>query len=467
MKTASIEEKRKQIDELTDKMNESVKMYQNDPKDEIELLKSLSKFKNYSVRNTILAKAQYQGAYSVASYKDFQKIGYQVQKGEKSIFILAPKFDTMFKDKSNKYKSVKYATKEQKADIKSGKIKTENRLLNYLKVPVFDITQTDCPSEDYPKLYPNKPENFNFKGTGEDFHTFNRALNQYVKEQGLTVTTGKMESAAKGYFVPSTNNIILRDSLNSREMAKVLLHEMAHAEMHNSTKISTKDKDMRTVNVLEYQAEMTAFVVSNNFGLDTEDYSKNYLASWTKRDVDNSIYIKSLQEVKDVSLNMIEKVVGNYNEIKLNRVVSQQSDNEDINQYKPLEIEDKIAMKLNFLSDGKGKNYFMKLKDELLKCIGIEKIKGATSFSDYNIKLEDKDGNCFNYHIRSEKSIKEINKEWSNKMTGKEWLEQDIKTEVLKRKPTLNIDNLIPENTSNMKSIKEYTEQQIAPEIKL
>ncbi|MCA9766992.1 MAG: hypothetical protein KC455_11320, partial [Carnobacterium sp.] len=220
-------------------------------------------------------------------------------------------------------------------------------------------------------------------------------------------------------------------------------------------------------NVLEYQAEMTAYVVSNNFGLDTEDYSKDYLASWTKRDVDHSVYIKSLQEVKDVSLNMIEKVVGNYNEIKLNKVAEQQSDNEDINQYKPLEIEDKIAMKLNFLSDEKGKNHFTELKDKLLKCTGIEKTKGATSFSDYNIELENKNGNRFNYHIRSEKNKKEINKEWSKEMTGKEWLEQDIKTEVLKRKPTLNIDNPVPKDTSNMKSIKEYTEQQIAPEIKL
>lgn len=30
----------------------------------------------------------------------------------------------------------------------------------YVMVPFFDITQTDCPPEGYPKLYPNKPENF-------------------------------------------------------------------------------------------------------------------------------------------------------------------------------------------------------------------------------------------------------------------------------------------------------------------
>ena len=52
-------------------------------------------------------------------------------------------------------------------------------------------------------------------------------------------------------------------------------------------------------------------------------------------------------------------------------------------------------------------------------------------------------------------------------MTGKEWLDQDIKTEVLKRKPTLNIGNPVSEDTSNMKPIKEYTEQQEAPEMTL
>ena len=57
-------------------MNESVKQYQRNPADEIELLDSLSRFKDYSINNTLLAKSQYQGALGVASYKDFQKLGY-------------------------------------------------------------------------------------------------------------------------------------------------------------------------------------------------------------------------------------------------------------------------------------------------------------------------------------------------------------------------------------------------------
>lgn len=63
--------------------------------------------------------------------------------------------------------------------------------------------------------------------------------------------------------------------------------------------------------------------------------------------------------------------------------------------------------------------------------------------------------------------MKEIAKEWTKEMTGKDWLNQDIKTEVLKRKPTITIDNPIPEDTTNMKPIKKYIEQQKTPEMKL
>lgn len=460
-------DREEKIKQLTDSMNEAVKNYQTDPKDEMALLESLSRFKNYSAKNTLLAKAQYKGAYGIASYKDFQKLGYQVQKGEKSLSIYAPKIEKLFKDEEDKLRPVKFATKQQKEKIKNGLLKKVEKRNSYITVPVFDITQTDCPPENYPKLYPNKPESFKFKGTEEDFDIFNKALNQYANEQGLHVKVGKTDSAAKGYYVPLTNDIVLRDTLDSKEKVKVLLHEMAHAEMHNSPKIATKSKDMRTTNVLEYQAEMTAYVVSNTFGLDSEDYSKSYLASWTKRDVDHSIYVNSLQEVKDVSLNMIDKVVGKYNEIKLNKVEGQYENNKELDQYKPLEAEDKIAIKLNFLSDEKGRNYFKELKNEGLQCTEIEKVKGSKSFSDYNIKLEDKAGNNFNYRIRSEKGKKEINKEWTKELTGKEWLNQDIKTEVLKRKPTISINNPIPEDTSNMKPIKEYSNQNKEPKMKI
>ena len=162
-------------------MNESVKQYQTNPADEMALLDSLSRFKDYSINNTLLARSQYQGALGVASYKDFQKIGYQVQKGEKAIYIFAPQFQKAFIDENNVKKPVKYAKKAEKQAIKNGQLKLSSDIVGYRRVPVFDITQTNCPAEDYPKLYPNRPENFDFKGTAEDLQAFDQALYKYAK----------------------------------------------------------------------------------------------------------------------------------------------------------------------------------------------------------------------------------------------------------------------------------------------
>lgn len=440
----SREEKKKQIDELTDKMNQAVKNFQNDPEDEMNLLNSMTKFKNYSARNVLSIQSQYKGAYGVASYKEFQKMGYQVQKGEKSIYILAPKIEQTFRDDNGHKKIVKYATKEQQEKIKAGHIATKKEIVGYLTVPVFDVTQTNCPEKDYPKLYPNRPENFEFKDTEAEFKQLNFALNGYAKEKEITVSFEKTGSAAKGFYAPHENVIVLKDSLSDTEKTKVLLHELAHAEMHNVPKMNHKSSELQTTSVKEYQAEMTAYIVSNSFGLDSEEYSKSYLASWTKRDVENEVYIKSLEEVKEVSSKMIDKIVDKFNEQSTEREKTQDVLN---------------AEKLNFLTDSNGKNHYVALKDKPLICTGIEDLNTSKFFTDFNIRLEDKEQNQYYYCIRSDKNRKDIAKEWSGSLTGKEWLGQDIKNDVLNRKPNLNIQNNIPEDKGNFMNILEYTQQ--------
>src|SRR5699024_11711915 len=64
--------------------------------------------------------------------------------------------------------------------------------------------------------------------------------------------------------------ISLRDDLTIQEQAKVLLHEIGHAEMHNHRTMKDKDKELQTTPIKEYQAEMLAYLVSSTFELDTE-----------------------------------------------------------------------------------------------------------------------------------------------------------------------------------------------------
>lgn len=53
-------DKKKQIDDLTDQLNKSITEYKKSPQEHVKLLNYLTQFKNYSVRNTMLIAGQYE-----------------------------------------------------------------------------------------------------------------------------------------------------------------------------------------------------------------------------------------------------------------------------------------------------------------------------------------------------------------------------------------------------------------------
>jgi len=441
-------DKQNAVEELTRKMNENIKNFKKDPKQELELLKYISQFNNYSIKNISLIRSQRNGAWGVASYKQFKEKGYQVQRGEKAIKILAPKFQDMFRYKEEgkiKTKPVSQATKEQKQEIKEGKYKViKGKLTNFIAVPVFDITQTDCPPEDYPVLYPNKPENFNFKGTENELKRFHQAVSDYAKLQNVKVNYDVVDGTAKGFYAPSLNEIVVDKHLNEKEQTKVLLHELAHAEMHNSRIMKDKAPELKAVSVLEYQAEMTAYIVSSKFELDTEDYSTHYLASWTKREVDDDVYLKSLDEVKEVSSKLIDKIVENYN--KLEQTLKPES---------TINSDESIAKSIHFLSDQNNDNHFGKLKNKKLKVTDIA-IEVKDNYQNNYVKLTD--GNQeYKTNIPTAGLSKDDLKEWQKGLTGQEFLEQNLNYKALKQNPDLNL-NITNETDREFQPVNELTQ---------
>ncbi|MFV8253137.1 ArdC-like ssDNA-binding domain-containing protein [Aerococcus viridans] len=435
-------DKQNAVEELTRKMNENIKNFKKDPNQELELLKYVSQFNNYSIKNISLIRSQRNGAWGVASYKQFKEKGYQVQRGEKAIKILAPKFQDMFRYEEEgkiKTKPVSQATKEQKQEIKEGKYKViKGKITNFIAVPVFDITQTDCPPEDYPVLYPNKPENFNFKGTENELKRFHQAISDYAKLQNVKVNYDVVDGTAKGFYAPSQNVIVVDKHLNEKEQTKVLLHELAHAEMHNSKIMKDKAPELKTVNVLEYQAEMTAYIVSSKFELDTEDYSTHYLASWTKREVDDDVYLKSLEEVKEVSSKLIDKIVENYNELEQTLSIKSLTNKDGIKPESTLNSDESIAKSIHFLSDQNDDHHFEKLKNEKLKVTDIA-IEVKDNYQNNFVKLTD--GNQeYKTNIPTAGLSKDDLKEWQKGLTGQEFLEKNLNYKALKQNPDLNLN---------------------------
>ena len=79
-----------------------------------------------------------------------------------------------------------------------------------------------------------------------------------------------------------------------------MLHELTHAKLHtvdNLGKYKTHEK--------EFQAELTAYTVCSHFGIDTSEYSLQYLNSWIK-DKELNDKKELLKEVRETAVEYIE-----------------------------------------------------------------------------------------------------------------------------------------------------------------
>lgn len=131
------------------------------------------------------------------------------------------------------------------------------------------------------------------------YNAFKDYLNQQtdlkVSEVPLATLNG-----AKGYFQPSTNEIVIGgDESDNALKLKTLYHEYAHSQLHG-LKSAFKDRPRA---YQETQAEAVAYVAMQNIGVDTSNYSLGYVATWAK---DKAVIHSALSEIQQVSNKVIE-----------------------------------------------------------------------------------------------------------------------------------------------------------------
>jgi len=303
MKWKAIEQKREEIKELTETMNESIASYFETPEQMAEHLEFMTQFYHYSLRNTARIQNQFRGAKAVGSYKFWQEKGFQVQKGEKAIEILVPnKTQPKFKDDNGKWKGIKYANTQEKKRIKSGELEKKEGKMYFGKGNVFDISQTNAKASDLPDIFPNKW----MEGNVANYQAMLGAMQEVGNNLDVTIGEPMEElGSAKGAFYYGMGNRQNHIGLNPRngelQNVKTLLHELAHAKLHSSPEnrinLSSEEK--------EFQAEMTAYAVASYFDIDTSDYSLGYLANWTQgKELQDKA--KLLEEVRAASVGFIE-----------------------------------------------------------------------------------------------------------------------------------------------------------------
>ena len=245
-------------------------------------LNTLAKFHHYSARNIDLIYAQNPQATQVAGFKQWQTaFNRTVKRGAKSIRIAAP-----------------IIKKLTPAEQKRLDTTDERAIVGYRYLPVFDVSQTSgepvLSAKDFVKE--NLADHQNVTSL---YNAFKDYLNQQpdlkVSEVPLATLNG-----AKGYFQPSTNEIVIGgDEPDNALKLKTLYHEYAHSQLHG-LKSAFKDRPRA---YQETQAEAVAYVAMQNIGVDTGNYSLGYVATWAK---DKAVIHSALSEIQQVSNKVIE-----------------------------------------------------------------------------------------------------------------------------------------------------------------
>jgi len=261
------ENPRDRMKEITDKLEAGIKGIFDSEKYK-DYLQTLSKFHNYSFNNCILIAMQKPDASHVAGFNDWRdKFKRPVMKGEKGIKILAP---APFKTK----KLVDAVNADGKPVFENGRRKKEEKEITvpaFKIVSVFDVSQTD--GEPLPQIGVDE-----LTGSVDRYKELFAALE---KTSPVPVGFEALSPGTKGVYYQEDKRIAVNEGMSELQNLKTLVHEIAHARLHDIDKNAPKDTLRPDKDTREVQAESVAYAVCLHYGLDTSGYSFGYVAEWS------------------------------------------------------------------------------------------------------------------------------------------------------------------------------------------
>ena len=348
----SKEDKEKEVNNLLEKANEGIENCFTAPEHFKELASYMSKFYNYSFRNTFLIQEQFKGALAVGSYAFWKEKGFTVNKGEKGIKILVPnKLSDYFINEKGEEVKLSKATPEEKRLIEQGEIEVRKGKLIFNQGYVFEVSQTNAKAEELPKIFPGRW----LDGEVQNYDLMYKAMENIAKKIGVRIIEPKGElGAVKGVSYPLTKEVALNPRNTQLQNVKTLIHELAHAKLH-----TMETRDNYTINEKEFQAEMSAYAVCSYFGLDTSEYSFRYIKNWTK-----GVELKD----KEKLINEVRETVKEYIEIIEETLINNKDNSLLLENENIVEKEIKDEKLRNFL--GKDRVVINEItRDELEKII--------------------------------------------------------------------------------------------------
>lgn len=246
-------------------------------------LKAAALLYQYSPNNIRLIVSQYPQATMANSYDRWQKLGRQVNAGEKGLKVFVPRL------------------KKQLDPATGQEVET---LVGWGLGNVFALEQTSgdpLPQPPAAKIIESSTNR------GSQLFTYTKkmlARHDVIVQKKETM--GVNGGGPLGYYQPLTREVYVDFRLPGDQQAKTLIHEAAHVlDKHGSAERSNLTRaDEETI------AEGTAFVVMNHYGIETGEYTFPYLAGWAKEPKTLLANLNHIQRTSRQLIDGIEDVAG-------------------------------------------------------------------------------------------------------------------------------------------------------------
>ena len=298
------------VQEITDRLEQGI-MGVFESERYAEYLRTMSKFHNYSLNNTLLIAMQ--GGNLVKGYRQWEKeFDRHVKSGEKGIKIFAP---APYKVKKLVDK-IDPETRKPVLDREGKTVKEEKEITvpAFKVVTVFDISQTE--GKEFPDLSV-KP----LLADVEQYEDFFAALE---KASPVPIAFEQITNGANGYFSLTDKRIAIKEGVSELQAVKTAIHEIAHAKLHDVDLNAPPEQQNRVDrHTCEVEAESVAYTVCQHFGLDTSDYSFGYVAGWSSGKEMTELKA-SLETIQTTAKELITEIEGHFTELQQQRQAEQE-----------------------------------------------------------------------------------------------------------------------------------------------
>lgn len=223
----------------------------------------------------------------VASYRKWQELGRQVERGQTGMAIIAP-MRGIRREAVSPDGATRPLARGQSPDVGEREVRT-GFLRGFTVEKLFSAEQTvgdSLPAPPIPRLLEGEAP----AGLGE-------AVLRLIEARGYTVTTVPNAGAlqgANGRTNFSSKTVQVRADMDDIAMVKTILHEAAHAYLHDPETNAEGARLPRGHK--EVEAESVAFIVARAHGMPTDAYSFAYVAAWAGEDHD-TVLAKTAQRV--------------------------------------------------------------------------------------------------------------------------------------------------------------------------